>query len=279
MENNLSFEDFFKSRNPLHTFLISRMRCAMEVEEVTYNDINTVNLRKFKEYMEGEVSNNSLKTYFAITKATLNELIYEGLISNPHCIDVLKVKGTPSQHCCMTEDELMKFEQYMPRTDTERDVKILFMRGALSGARSCDCAVMSTDNVSDGLLTYVSKKTKIGVMQPVHNRLVKYLTMKPTKEHKRAVVNRVIQDICKRLGFNEPVTLSRNGKMVTKPKYEWLTMHASRRSYATSLAVRGVPVETIAKLCGHSTSTTTSKHYICIDTKDIGEAALDFFKS
>lgn len=279
MEKKISFEEVFKARNPQFAFLISRMQCAMGVQEVTFDDINTVNLRKFKDYMEGEVSANSMSTYFAVLKATLNELSNDGLISNPHCIDVLKVKKTPSQHCCLTEEELIKFDEYKPRTKTESDVKILFMRGALSGARSCDCAVMSMDNVCDGTLTYVSKKTKVGVMQPIHHRLQKYLTMQPRKEHARKVVNEVIQTICKRLGFTEPVSLSRNGKMVTKPKYQWITMHASRRSFATSLAVRGVPVETIAKLCGHENSATTSKHYICVDMKNIGSAALSFFNA
>lgn len=272
------FEEMFKRRNPKHAFLLSRMRKAIGVDEITFNDINSVNLRSFKEYMECSVTANSLKVYSAVIAATIKEMHYDGLIQNAKCVDVLKVKCTPSQHCCLTEDELMKFEQYEPRTNTERDVKILFMRGALSGARSCDCAVMDINNVSDNLLTYVSKKTKIGVVQPVHNRLLKYLRMKPLKEHHRSVVNRIVQDICKRLGFDEPITLSRNGKMITKPKYEWISMHASRRTYATSLAVRGVPVETIAKLCGHSNSTTTSKHYICIDTKELGDAAMDFFK-
>lgn len=254
------------------------MQCAMGVDEVKYDDINTVNLRKFKEYMEGEVSANSLSTYFAVLKATIGELAYEGLIANHHCTDVLKVKKTPSQHCCLTEDELVKFDLYVPRTQAESDVKILFMRGALSGARSCDCATMTTDNANGNLLTYVSKKTKVGVTQPIHKRLQKYLTMQPKKEHTRMTVNRIIQTICCRLGFTEPVTLSRNGKQVTKPKYQWITMHDSRRSYVTSLANRGVPITIISKLAGHS-STNMTDRYVCGNTLTLGNDAMSFFNA
>lgn len=275
---DLSFEKMFEERNPNHAFLLSRMRCAFNVNEVKYGDINSANLRAFKEYMEGEVTANSLFTYMAVLKATIRECAFEGLIKNPHCIDVLKVKKTPSQHCCLTEEELMKFDGYKPRTQTEKDVKILFMRGALSGARSCDCSVMGEENMSDGMLTYVSKKTKVGVTQPIHNRLQKYLTMQPEKEHKRAVVNRVIQDICHRLRFTEPVTLSRNGKMVTKPKWKWITMHDSRRSYVTSLANRGVPITVISKLAGHS-STNMTDRYVCGNTLTLDNDALAFFNS
>ena len=48
-----NFEEFFKTRNPQYAFLLTRMQCAMEVSEVTFDDINTTNLRKFKEYMDG----------------------------------------------------------------------------------------------------------------------------------------------------------------------------------------------------------------------------------
>ena len=275
----MEFEEMFIKRSPEYGFLMARMRAALGVECVKFSDINSVHLHTFKTYMEGEVTNNSLKTYFAVFKAFCNEAYNDGFLSNIKCLSVLKVKTTPSQHCCLTEEELIKFDEYKPKTQTEKDVKILFMRGALSGARSCDCAVMTSENMFEGHLTYVSKKTKVGVVQPIHSRLPKYLAMEPSKVHHRAVVNRIIREICKSLGFDEPVTLSRNGKMVTKPKYEWITMHASRRTFCTSLAVRSVPVEVIARLAGHNRSETTSKHYICIDTKDIGEEALSFFNS
>lgn len=272
-----TFGELFKERNPKYAFLVDRMNDALGVDVIAYTDITSANLRKFKEYMEQKVTANSLKTYFAILRSTIKEMSVDGLIGNVKCIDVLKVKATPSQHISLTEEELVMIDEYVPRSQTENDVKILFMRGAFSGARSCDCSVMSNENVNDGMLTYVSKKTKTGVVQPLHNRLAKYIEQKPSKQHSRAVVNSTIQNICRRLGFTDPVTLSRKGMMITKPKYRWITMHDSRRSFCTSLAVRGVPVETIAKLAGHKNSNITSSRYICIDTRNVGDAAMAFF--
>ena len=267
-------------RNPSHAFLITRMREAMSLPEITYADITTANLRRFKDYMQPLVTPNSLFTYFAVIKATLSEMISDGVIQNPKCLSVLKVKKTPSQHCALTEEELMRLDEYEPRSVTERDAKILFMRGAYSGARSCDCAVMDMENVADdGTLTYVSKKTKTGVTQPLHKRLQKYLLMQPSKAHSRSSINYTLQAMCRKLGMTEPVTLSRNGQMVTKPKYEWVTMHSSRRSYCTSLAVRGVAPEIISKLAGHSNVTMTSSRYICIDTRRVGSKAMGFFNN
>jgi hypothetical protein len=77
MEKN--FEDYFVSINPYHEFLVSRMRCAMDVEQVTFDDISTLNMIKFKRYMADEVHNNSLKTYMAIIASTINKLAADGL--------------------------------------------------------------------------------------------------------------------------------------------------------------------------------------------------------
>ena len=266
----------FVERNPQYEHLLPRMRAALGVNEVSFSDINTSNLRIFREYMKGLVSSNSLSTYFAVLKATIHEMADDGLIQNERCISALKVRKTPSQHCCLTEEELIKFDEYVPRSSTESDVKILFMRGALSGARSCDCREMDIENIQDGTLTYVSKKTKTGVTQPLHRRLLKYLQMQPSKEHSRSTINYSIQSICRRLGFTEPVTLSRNGQMVTKPKYEWITMHDSRRSYVTALVERNVPISVVSKLAGHSSTNMTDK-YVCSNALHIGADAMQFF--
>lgn len=278
MTNN--FELDFAQRNPKYTYLIQRMREAMSLPKVTYADITAANLRRFREHTLAMVTANSAATYFAVIKATLAEMMADGLIQNAKCLSVLRVKRTPSQHCALTEEELRRLDEYEPRSDAERDAKILFMRGAYSGARSCDCAAMDIENVAeDGTLTYVSKKTKTGVTQPLHKRLQKYLLMQPSKAHSRSAINYTLQAMCRKLGMTEPVTLSRNGQMVTKPKWEWVTMHCSRRSYATALAERDVPVEVISKLCGHSNSNVTSKYYICVNTRKVGSKAMGFFNN
>lgn len=276
MEKN--FEQIFASRNPNYTFLIERMREALGVESVEFDDINAVSMRLFKEHMESLVSANSCATYFAVVKATISEMAGDGLINNPKCASVLKVRKTPVQNYCLTEEELAKLDEYEPRSTTEKDAKIIFMRGAYSGARSCDCKAMTEENIADGQLTYVSQKTKTGVSQPLHHRLRKYLSQQPSKAHSRAALNYSLQAMCRKLGFNEPVTLSRDGKQVTKPKYEWITMHCARRGYVTSLVSRNVPVGLVSKLAGHSDVRMTSR-YICGNSIPLPKEAMEFFGS
>ena len=156
-------------------------------------------------------------------------------------------------------DEIIRFDNYKPKTQTERDVKILFMRGCFTGMRLSDAMMLTEDNIRDSILSYVSIKTKTEVQQPVHSRLMKYVMEQPKKQHLRSVVNRTIQNICKNLGITEEVQLYVNGKLCKGEKYKFITMHTSRRSYVTCLAANGVPVATISKLAGHSSTTMTDQ--------------------
>lgn len=273
----LSFEQEFTRQVEDRPQILRLMREAIGKDEVQWSDLTLTNLNEVRELMLERLAQNSAQVYCSIIKAFLNNVCEDVKLPTLRFAKALKVKSVPSQHCCLTEEELIMFDEYEPKSETERNVKILFMRGAFSGARSSDCRMMSTDNVHGGTLSYVSKKTKVAVEQPLHARLMKYLQMEPSKDVSRSVVNRTIQRICRKLGFTEEVTLFCNGRMQTKPKYEWITMHSSRRSYVTALAVRGVPVEVISKLAGHTNSQTTSRHYVCIDTKKIGDSAMEFF--
>lgn len=275
--NILSFEQEFTRRQPDRVHILRFMREAIGVKEVQWSDITMTNLQEVRDYLMRILSPNSAHVYCAIIRAFLNNVCEDVDLPTKRYAKALHVKTVPSQHCCLTEEELIKFDEYIPKNQRERDVKIMFMRGAFSGARLSDCKNLTLSNVHGSTLSYVSKKTKVAVEQPLHARLAKYLQMEPSCERDRVTTNRVIQHICRILGFNEEITLYSNGRMQTKKKYEWITMHSSRRSFVSALAVRGVPVEVIAKLAGHQNSTTTSKHYVCVDTKKLDNEAMGFF--
>ena len=272
----LSFEAEFTRRYPHRVPILRLMREAMGVREVSYSDCTLTNLENVRSLMLERLAQNSAQVYCAIIKSFLNSVCEEVELPTLRFAKALRVKNVPSQHCCLTEEELIKFDEYKPRNQNELDAKILFMRGAFSGARASDCRVMSTDNLHDGTLSYVSIKTKIAVEQPIHTRIVKYLQMQPSRERDPKSVNRTIQSICKRLGFTENVTLFVNGKSQTKPKWQFISMHSSRRSFVSALAVRGVPMGVISKLAGHQ-STNMTDRYVAIGVKRLDAETLSFF--
>jgi integrase len=66
--------------------------------------------------------------------------------------------------------------------------------------------------------------------------------------------------------------------MVTKKKYQLCAFHTARRSFASILAAKGVPVAEISQFMSHSSLSMTER-YIKVDTKKISEEALSFFNS
>jgi site-specific recombinase XerD len=50
------------------------------------------------------------------------------------------------------------------------------------------------------------------------------------------------------------------------------TAHMLRHSHATDMIRRGVPIEVVARMLTHRSSTTTSQAYVHLDAADIREA-------
>ena len=271
-----TFEIEFLKLNPERKQILTYMRASLRVSSVKWADMTKVNLCVIADYIKKQVSPNSAFTYLSIIKSFLTRYSEEGVIPCKSYHKELSARRAPSQHIALTMEEIIRFDNYKPKTQTERDIKIVFMRGCLTGMRLSDALMLTEDNIRDGVLSYVSIKTKTEVQQPVHTRLMKYVTEQPRKQHHRAVVNRTIQNICKNLGMTEEVQLFVNGKLCKGEKYKFITMHSSRRSYVTCLAANGVPVATISKLAGHS-STTMTDRYICFDTRNPGQEAMEFF--
>ena len=273
-----TFEIEFLKRYPDRKQVITYIHDALSISVAEWEHLTKVNLNTISRYVKTKVSANSAFTYMSILKSFLNRYAEEGVIPCKTFRQELTIRRVPSQHLALTMEEIILFDQYEPKTQTERDVKILFMRGCLTGMRSSDAALLSEDNIRDGVLSYVSQKTKVEVRQPVQARLMKYVTDKPSKQHQRSVINRVIQSICKQLGMTEEVQLFVSGRLRKGEKYKFITMHSSRRSYVSCLAANGVPISTISKLAGHG-STTMTDRYVCIDVGNLGEDAMLFFNT
>lgn len=280
----LSFEQFFRRRNPQYVFLINRMRAAMSLTHVTYDDITSSNLRLFLDYMHDEVSANSLRLYCAVIKATINECAADGLIHAPKCTSVLKVKSEPQQNVALSDNEIRLFEQYYDRIITqagnqvEKDVLTLFLLEIYSGARGIDVESLTSANVVDGQLSYVSKKTHTLTTLPAHRRLLTLIARKPAKQYSRMTKNRTIKRVAQRIGITQPVTIFYHGKQQTRPKCEYLGFHCARRSFVSSLIDMGVPISTVSRMAGHSDIKMTFRYYQS-DKVAVCPEAMAFFNS
>lgn len=240
-----------------------------------WEDMTLPNLSDYRDFLLRNIARNTAVTYLRCLSAVLS--LYHDRLPAENFVGVMRLRKEPSQHVALTEAEVERIHNYKPRSATEHDIKRSFMIECLCGARSCDIATLSEKNIKDGWLTYVSQKTKTETSVPVHRYLTSYLNDIPHRDtYRRNVMGKVIKRICKNCGITEEVKIFTKGKWMTKAKWEFVGTHTARRSFATQLALRGVPIATISKLMGHSNTQMTSR-YICIEKKDIGDAAMNFF--
>ena len=98
------------------------------------------------------------------------------------------------------------------------------------------------------------------------------------KEVSDPTFNKTIREICRKLGMNERLKLYRAGEFVEGAKYEFISSHTARRSFATNLYLRGADLYAISKMMGHS-SVTMTEGYISCGLRDLSDDILDYFKT
>lgn len=220
-----------------------------------WEDLTDDNLRDFREQVIDSYAPNSARTIFAEVNAVIRENSSKPVPSLKFG-EVLHAKRVPSQAVFLTEEEIARLNAYHPRTLAMRHAKRMFMLECLCGARLSDCINLSPDNLApDGrTLTYVAAKTRSEVTVPVHPWLPQYLVRTSPREPSLLSVpayNDNIRDMCRACGIDSPSKVFQAGRDRRGRKYEFVSSHTGRRSFATNLALKGVAIEQIAMMMGH----------------------------
>lgn len=184
-----------------------------------------------------------------------------------------KVNDEEAEHVYLNEDEIRQITD-AKLDDRLGEIRDLFIIGCWTGLRISDLSRLKLENIRDGLLTIKTQKTKEGVVLPVMSELQMVLDKYPDRLPKIPTdqyYNRQLKEVCKLAGLNEPVMAEvKNENMtVTKqvPKYELITSHTARRSFATNLYRRGIPSTQLMFLTGHKTEDSFMR-YIKVSKED-----------
>lgn len=259
---------------------ILRMFEAANLCEATWENLTKVRLQRFIDYMNERLSPNSVNQYATKLKAVLN-LYSDEVILPRGFAKVLTPRKCAVQNVYLTEEEIQKIVEYTPKNEREALVQAQFMLGILTLARHSDFMQFDESNIVGGNLVYVSQKTKIQASIPTSGTLLRFL-----KAQKEIISNGVeisddsfndiIRRICMKCGIDEPIKLYRRGETTTKPKWKYISSHTARRSGITNLYLRGLDIMTIAKIAGH-TSTSTTMGYICCGIRELPQEAKEYF--
>lgn len=159
--------------------------------------------------------------------------------------------------------------------DSVRDT---FLIGCYTGLRYSDLSRLTKDNITtENTIQIKVEKSKGGqiINIPIHPHVrqifEKYDYSLPAKISNQKY-NDYIKLVVKQAEIDEPITREQRIKgmiatTTTTPKYDLVTSHTARRSFATNAFLADVPVLAIMKITGHKTETSFMK-YIKMSSKD-----------
>lgn len=270
----------FLWRYPKRTASLNRLREVVG-HIPTWEDITDDILRDFvDECQEEGMAMSSVRTVCAELKAVLNE--NKRKFPSEEYMRILSVKGEVSQAVYLTREEMQRIMDYHPMGLLEQFVKRNFIVEFLTGARRCDSERLTISNcdIETGTLSYVPQKTpNIIVTVPVDERLHlrDYLADRYYRECGDDVFNDVIKRICKYCRIDTECTILRRGQLVTAEKWQFVSSHTARRSFATNLYLAGISLEDIALLMGHGKNIETTKRYICAE-REMSSNVMAYFQ-
>ena len=250
--------------------------------EPTWEDMTDTILKDFVDDLyESGMAPSSIRTVCAELKAILNNNL-EFNIPSERFDKILSIKGQISQAVYLTRDEIETIVIYTPRTMVEQFVHRNFVIEALTGARKVDAEKLTINNCNfeTGLLSYVPQKTpNIVVSVPVDERmgLRNFLSDTYYRDCCTDVFNETIRTICRESGISEMCTIQKRGETVSAPKWQLVSSHTGRRSFATNLYLAGVSIEDIALMMGHGKNIETTKRYICAE-RQLNANVMSYFQ-
>lgn len=270
-----TLKETFAQKYPKYTNILTMFEAA-NLCEATWENITKVRLQAFIDYMGERLSPNSVNQYAKKLKAVLN--LYSDEVTLPRGFaKVLTPKTCASTSVYLTEDEIQKLIDYTPHNIREEYVRDLFVICAFGGMRHSDALNLNESNFVGDSLQYVSVKTKIHTVVPLKPIVREYILNRPRIEIDDTTYNNIIRRICEKCGINDRVKIFKAGKELEGEKYEYVSSHTARRSFASNLYLRGVDLYTISKMLGH-TSVKTTEGYIQADIRTNSKELMSYFK-
>ncbi len=177
------------------------------------------------------------------------------------CMDDFKILDEETDAIYLSYEEIGKiYALDLSDNPTYALYRDMFVFGCLTGLRCSDFTTLCFEDYRNGLLFKKTDKINNWVAIPLRTEAVTifnkhFKSGPPTISN--VVLNRYIKEIASKAGITQPITFSyKKGNkdiVTTKPKSEWVTTHACRRSFCTNEYLQGTEVSLIMKISGHKT--------------------------
>jgi integrase len=254
------------------------LRYLNECQMNEWADLTRANLNDLRDHIAERVAQSTARTYFAVFKSILKR--YEDDVD--FCKDyanILKAKNEKPVKTFLTIKELERLEQVECKSAIEQYVLDEFLIGAYTGMRISDAREVSEENMVNGFLSYVSIKTGVHAVVPLKPDIAERIRRVQANECSihLSSYNEAIRRLCKRAGITERVKVFKAGEHMKGEKWEYVSSHTARISFASNLANLGVPLIDISRMLGHA-SVLTTQRYVINTKPELDARALRYFR-
>lgn len=210
------------------------------------------------------VNNQTTKKYFGFLKMFLNWCKDEGYTVNEAYKKHKSVSFIKPPRVAMSDQDLAKIRLAdLTGKNYLQNVRSLFLISCFTALRYSDYSRINKshlkyENDTPFLVIFqqkVKKQIRIPLTKEIENLVIDLIegNVHPVTNQR---MNMYLKELCQIAGIDEPmeVTEQKAGITVstTKPKFELITSHTGRRTCATNLMLKGVPVKTICSITGHA---------------------------
>ena len=272
----------------LQTVYNHLQRYAQERTRVlSYDGIDYAFFADFKTWLNSAPRNHSTN-YTAKIIEVLKQFMREAQRRKYHSktdYQEFSIKKAKTTKIALSFDELEHlYSLDLSENKRLEKVRDLFLIGAYTGLRYSDFTRIRPENIEtikgETILTITTQKTDQEVSIPLEPIpaavLQKYGNRSPKMSNQK--MNKYLKELGQLAGMDRKMIVSntaggkRNEEVLEK--WEKLTTHVARRSFATNYFQKDYPIAMLMKITGHTT-TTQFMQYIAIDGK---ENALEFAK-
>lgn len=242
-------------------------------KELSFEDINLDFYESFMNYMltVKKYAPNTLGKYIKTIKVFMNYGLDRGYTQNrAHLHRKFRKPEETADTIYLNDNDLLTLYDLNLSGNKKLDrVRDLFLIGCYTGLRFSDLSQLTPDKFIKGGTQLKVKTIKTGetVIIPLHWTIKEILkkynggTPRPISNQK---MNEYLKELCNIKHFQEMVILNKTEGGLSfeqkKEKWELVTVHTARRSFATNMFLAEVPAISIMKITGHRTEKAFMKY-------------------
>ncbi|KOY86125.1 hypothetical protein AD998_08170 [bacterium 336/3] len=259
-------------------------------------DVDTINKATFEAlegflYFHKNLNTQSSSKYLQVFKTFLRWCVDNKHTINTNYLSYKLTSQPDTLKVILTDKELQLIREVnLEGKNYLHNARQLFILSCLTGLRYSDYSRikrehLKQDDNGEPILIMRQTKTNDFVEIPLNTEsemIVKELIEEKIRPITNQKINEYLKELCKIAGINETFEIhTYKGKqktITTKPKYELVTTHTGRRTFATTLLLKDIPAETVMIFTGHRDYKSFSK-YVNIPKKEQIKSVRNALKS